>query len=866
MTAEDKRITSLEAEVGRLRAELEKAAVREQDLADTRRAMLYLLEDINEGVAVTEKARIEWEAIFDSISDLLFVHDANMKIVRCNKAYKEAAGIMKFKEIIGRPYYDVFPRIDAPFDICIDDLSGGTDEAEVQDIEVSSSGRVYRLKVYPLREAGSGGLFIHVMEDITSEKTAEEALRNSEDKYRHLFDNLRDAAFLADAGTGFILETNKAGEILLGRSRQEIIGLHQHEMHPPGKAEEYRRMFASHASGRHVTDDEGEVLRKDGTVVPVAISGEAVEIGGRDLVLGMFRDITVEKANEERIIHEMELTKRLLMISTATAHTIDIMRMMEQVTGCLHRIMRSGMALSYLWDSERKLFVSCRSSGLADEQVPFFAVERLSPESRFVARALTEQRTIIEKFGPGSAAAPARKATRAAPGVYSATGGEGADIGETTPLSWVEDMSEAVVFPLVGRSGSLGLLIAVYAGADAPPGFDKRDREVWDGISYQVSTALDEARLYKDSIDRTMELSRKVETIQTMHDIDTAILSSVHIEGILDAAARMVGKAVLCDRAVIALVDRERDGFSFAAGYGVDSIKKGDFIAFKETSATEVVKTGIPQYVADLKDAGRLLPLERKFSREGFLSHIRVPLTVKGDVVGVLVTGAKRRAAFSPEDLSILEKLASQIGVALENARLLSDVEELFISIVKTLSEAIDAKSPWTRGHSERVTAIALEIARELGLGDDELKKLELAGLLHDIGKLGTYEAILDKPGKLTDDEQRIMREHPGKGAAILAPIKQLSEIVPIIKHHHEFYDGTGYPDGLKGDGIPFMSRVLTVADTADAMGADRPYRRGKPMAEIIAELKRCSGTQFDPAVVSAFLKTGKINGSPVRS
>ena len=269
----------------------------------------------------------------------------------------------------------------------------------------------------------------------------------------------------------------------------------------------------------------------------------------------------------------------------------------------------------------------------------------------------------------------------------------------------------------------------------------------------------------------------------------------------------------------------------------------------------------MPQYVADLRETGHLLPLEKKLSAEGFVSHIRVPLTVKGEVIGVLVTGSKRVAAFSAEDLSILEKLASQIGIALENARLLSDIEELFIGTVKTLSEAIDAKSPWTRGHSERVTAIALDIGRELGFGDEEIKKLELAGLLHDIGKLGTYEAILDKPGKLTDEEQEIMREHPRKGAEILAPIKQLSDICPIIKHHHEYYDGTGYPDGLKGEEIPFMARMLTVADTVDAMGADRPYRKGKPMTAIIAELERCAGTQFDPGVVSAFLKTGRARG-----
>jgi len=856
MISEDTRTRELEAEVERLAAELARAAEREQDLADTRRAMLYLLEDINEGASLAEKARTEWEAIFDSISDLLYVHDAQMRIVRCNRAYKDAAKL-KFKEIIGRPYYEVFPRMDGPFEFCARALNGAEDGGDGHDIDESSSGRVLRLKAYSLREAGSSGLSVHVMEDITNEKTAEEALRRSEDKYRHLFDNLKDAAFLADAQTGSIIETNKAGEVLLGRTRAEIIGLNRREIHPPGRAEEYGRMFAD-AARRGVADNEGEVVRKDGTVVPVAIGGEAIEIGGRDLMLGIFRDITAEKANEERIAQEMELTRHLLMISTATAHTTDIERMMGQVTECLHNIMRSGMALSYIWDAESGCFASCRASGLKQAQAPFFSVERLDPETGFVSRALKERRTIIESFGPEYAMADGRRAVSGHPGSSKAAG---RSASEELPLMWAGDVKCVVVFPLIGRSGCLGLLMAVYAGAMAPPEFGGRDREVWDGISYQVSTALDEARLYKDSIDRTMELSRKVETIQTMHDIDSAILSAVHIDAILDTAARMVGKAVVCDRTTIALVDREREGFTYVAGYGIDCVEKGAFIGFKETSATEVVKTGIPQYVANLRETGHMLPLERKLSLEGFASHIRVPLAVKGEVVGVLVTGSKRVAAFSAEDLSILEKLAGQIGIALENARLLSDIEDLFIGTVKTLSEAIDAKSPWTRGHSERVTAIALDIGRELGLGEEEIKRLELAGLLHDIGKLGTYEYILDKPGKLTDEEQEIMRLHPQKGAEILAPIKQLSAISRIIKHHHEYYDGTGYPDGLKGAEIPFMARMLSVADTVDAMGADRPYRKGKPMGEIIEELERCSGTQFDPDIVSAFLRTGSAMG-----
>lgn len=194
-----------------------------------------------------------------------------------------------------------------------------------------------------------------------------------------------------------------------------------------------------------------------------------------------------------------------------------------------------------------------------------------------------------------------------------------------------------------------------------------------------------------------------------------------------------------------------------------------------------------------------------------------------------------------------IEKLAAQISIALEHARLVSDLEDLFIGTVRALSKAIDAKSPWTMGHSERVTRTAMKVGKVMGLDDKGLSRLELAGLLHDIGKLGTYEEILNKPERLTDEELKIMRQHPVQGAEILEPIKQLKDIVPSVRYHQEFYDGTGYPEGLKGEDIPLMARILGVTDTVDAMGADRPYRKGKPLDVLslsLRDVQGCSSTQ----------------------
>jgi len=182
------------------------------------------------------------------------------------------------------------------------------------------------------------------------------------------------------------------------------------------------------------------------------------------------------------------------------------------------------------------------------------------------------------------------------------------------------------------------------------------------------------------------------------------------------------------------------------------------------------------------------------------------------------------------------------------------ELEKLYNSLIRAFVNAIDAKSPWTKGHSERVTDYSISIAKEMGLKEKEIETLRMAALLHDIGKIGTYDVILDKPGKLTDDEFALIKMHPVKGEEILRPIRQLQNLLPTIRSHHERMDGKGYPDGLEGDEIPLLARIICVADSFDSMTSDRPYRPAPPKEYAISEIKRCSGTQFDTQAVKAFL------------
>jgi putative nucleotidyltransferase with HDIG domain len=187
-------------------------------------------------------------------------------------------------------------------------------------------------------------------------------------------------------------------------------------------------------------------------------------------------------------------------------------------------------------------------------------------------------------------------------------------------------------------------------------------------------------------------------------------------------------------------------------------------------------------------------------------------------------------------------------------ARLTIKNQEQFTDIVKIILKSLEEKDSYTKGHSLRVTEYSLMLGKAYGLDKDSLEQLELTSLLHDIGKIGIPDKILKKPGRLTKDEFDSMKDHPVKSAEMLSDISSLKRIAPYVKAHHERFDGKGYPEGLKGQQIPLFARILLIADTFDAMTSNRPYRKGLDFEATIQELRKCSGTQFDPELVEIFI------------
>ncbi|MDI6782146.1 MAG: HD domain-containing protein, partial [bacterium] len=262
-------------------------------------------------------------------------------------------------------------------------------------------------------------------------------------------------------------------------------------------------------------------------------------------------------------------------------------------------------------------------------------------------------------------------------------------------------------------------------------------------------------------------------------------------------------------------------------------------------------------------------------NEEEGLSNLRssvlvVPLRFNKKKIGAICLSDKVNGEpFYSTDMKLLETLGVMVSVLIENARLYTNLQGLFFSAVEALSFAIDEKDPYTHGHSKRVTEYSMELANFMNLTERERAIINLASIMHDVGKIGVPEAVLHKKDKLNDEEWEKIKQHPLKGVHILQPIgktkkittlfsmtfEDIQAITPGVKYHHERYDGNGYPDKLKAEDIPFIARIIAVADAYDAMTSDRAYRKAMSPEAACMELRRNEGQQHDPEIVKSFLK-----------
>lgn len=553
------------------------------------------------------------------------------------------------------------------------------------------------------------------------------------------------------------------------------------------------------------------------------------------------------------------------------------------------KIVNQLQTLTTLYAGARQLTVSVDPDDLARRVVRIF-VENFGGKVAWIARRLPDgsMRRIAhhppDAFGPGEVEARWDKSAAEGQGVTGRAARSGFPVivtdiaGDPSLGAWRElllgdRVASLAAFPLISRDTTFGVIGVLSGNA----GFFSAERvELFSAFAHQAAAALENARLHAETADR-------LEQLEALSKIDLAISSSLDLKITLGIILEQVTSRLRVDAADILVLRPRTQVLEFAAGRGFTDeariangrVRLGDEYAGRVALKRRIVS------VPDLREPTSVAPAASAFaperflaylvSRERFVSYVAAPLVAKGQVLGVLEV--YQRAPLNPDQtwLAFLEAVAGQAAIAIDNATLFDNLQRSQVDLAHAYDttlegwmHALDLRDKETEGHTQRVTDLTMRLARAMGVPEEQVVHLRRGALLHDIGKIGIPDAILHKPDSLTDDEFARMRRHPEIARDLLQPIAYLRAAMTIPYMHHEKWDGTGYPQGLRGEQIPLEARIFAIVDVWDALTSDRPYRRAWSKAKALAYIREQSGRHFDPAVVSAFINMaeGELSAS----
>ncbi|MCX7796546.1 MAG: GAF domain-containing protein [bacterium] len=419
-------------------------------------------------------------------------------------------------------------------------------------------------------------------------------------------------------------------------------------------------------------------------------------------------------------------------------------------------------------------------------------------------------------------------------------------------------------FPLTSKNNIFGAII-LYS--KQPSYFTLELKDLVYTLAHLTASALENSRLFEN-------IQRDLGRIRSLHTIDTSISESLDLKVILNTALNETILQLNVDAVAVFLYRPSINALEYVYGKGFNTrliegatIRLGESLVGLSALERRTVKVlNLQDFLMDFNvrvySENIKRGLEEFVRGEGFISYYGVPLISKGQLLGVLEVFNRSPLEEDKDWEQFLEVLAKQIAIGIDNARLFRSLEESNIRLINAYEETIegwayvlDLRDRETEGHSQRVADLTVKIAEKLGINSEELVHIRRGALLHDIGKIAIPDSILLKPDKLTEEEWEIMRKHPIHAFHILSRIEYLRPAIDIPYCHHERWDGSGYPRGLKGEEIPLSARIFAVADVFDALTSNRPYRKAWKREEAISYIKEQSGKQFDPKVVKVFLE-----------
>lgn len=343
--------------------------------------------------------------------------------------------------------------------------------------------------------------------------------------------------------------------------------------------------------------------------------------------------------------------------------------------------------------------------------------------------------------------------------------------------------------------------------------------------------------------------------LHALIELTGLINSSLNPHEVRRMAVETIPRCVDADAASLLLLDGESGELYFEAASGEQGEKLKE-VRLKpgEGIAGWVARKGGAVIIDDVAGDSRFAADVDRLTGYHTRTMIVAPVATRDRLWGVLQVLNKQDGNFTDDDLELVQALANQVAIAIENASIYQEMRLTFLGVTTALADALEKRDPYTGGHTRRVHEYSVTIARRLGLPEEEMDTLRLAAILHDVGKIGVSDQVLRKPGRLDEEEFAEMCRHPEVGGEIIGHLPQLTKVMPGVLYHHEQFNGNGYPAQLCGEAIPEVARIIAVADAFDAMTSDRPYRKALPLDAAFAELQKFSGRQFDPRMVAAFM------------
>jgi PAS domain S-box-containing protein len=672
------------------------------------------------------------------------------------------------------------------------------------------------------------------------------------DFFRDLFDNAGDVMYTADLD-GVITAVNRAAERLTGYSRDELVGSSLARLVAPESFAEAMRMMDPEAPGAESLTYELEIITKDDRRLSIEARSRFLRREGAAVGVHVIaRDSSYARPVNSSAHRRALRTEAINEIIAAADASPDLARVIEIAADRIPAVV-DGAAAGIWLGGHRTV------RGLAADAGP----------------------VMLEALRGGGW-------TVAAPHVAEDWTSVSAD--ETASVPWRRfGVRASVVLPIMSQDACAGVLLAASACARA---WTSDDVAFLAEVARQIGATAEGLRLFRESRQRADLMERLV-------GLQTALHSPMLVAGVAAEIGAGALRLSSADRAAVYLhrsdgtiVCAWRHGLSeahVAAMVGPEAAppwrartgraaRTGSLAAPRMTRGTHhsaiAAAAGAhgtvsaePLFVPEVQVLGPDDIVRRLCEPEGIRAVAAWPLVYEGRVIASAVCYYDAPRGWSKPEREVFQTFVWQAAAALENARLFevqrartaeleavsASLDQSYMQIVLALARAVDARNAYTADHSERLAGWAEQVARRLGCGQEEILDLRWAALLHDIGKIGVPDEILSKPGPLSPGEWRTMRLHPVIGERILLPLERMRRVATIVRHHQERWDGSGYPDGLRGTAIPLLARVLAVVDAYSAIIDERPYKRARTHHDALRELERCAGRMFDPRAVAAF-------------